>query len=427
MINRLKKLPKFYGPVLKTASSIAAGQGSSIYLVGGVVRDLFLNRDIFDLDIVVEGDAIALAEELASRLKAEFKKHHCFGTATVELKGYKLDFATSRKEYYSFPGALPKVSPASLGEDLFRRDFTINAMAISLNKKDYGRLIDIYNGVNDLKSGKIRVLHENSFMDDPTRILRAIRFEQRFSFMMDLKTSHLLREAINAKALTLVSPHRLRDEIILILKEAQPLKHIKRIDKLIGINFIHKDLKLKNDDYVFFKRAQGISSGYLKSFKTLRKQQYWIIYLSKILIRLSAKSLENLLHDYAFRKGERIIILSIKASLFKARKLKKPLKKSLIYRFLNPLSFEAILFFYVYYPDKIARENIDCFLKELVKTNLRIRGRDLTRLGLVPNILFGKVFEKLMHVKIDKGISTKKGEMIEALEIFRSLSRPKPD
>ena len=267
MVNRLKKLSPQFRSILKSSSALANSSGFDIYLVGGVVRDLILKRKVFDLDIVVEGNAIAFAKELAGLLKSEFRRHHSFGTATINFDGHKIDFATARTEKYSHRGALPKVSPASLDKDLLRRDFTINAMAISLNKADYGKLIDIYNGLEDLEKGLIRVLHPVSFQDDPTRILRAIRFEQRFSFEIEPGTFKLMKKALKEQSLELVGPHRLRDEIILILKESKPSNYIKRIKELVGFSFIGKAIELGRMSFLLLARIEEAVLYYEKRFK----------------------------------------------------------------------------------------------------------------------------------------------------------------
>ncbi|MCF7886969.1 MAG: hypothetical protein K9L71_00960, partial [Candidatus Omnitrophica bacterium] len=157
MINKLKRLNPQFKNVLKTSSKSAKRFGYNIYLVGGVVRDLLLNRPVFDLDIVVEGDAILLVKQIAKQLNEDFRRHHSFGTATLYHHGHKIDFATARKETYPHSGSLPKVKKSFLKEDLARRDFSINAMAISLNKKNYGELIDFYQGRQDLKNRSIRI------------------------------------------------------------------------------------------------------------------------------------------------------------------------------------------------------------------------------------------------------------------------------
>ncbi|MCX5710840.1 MAG: tRNA nucleotidyltransferase, partial [Candidatus Omnitrophica bacterium] len=192
----LERLPKEIRELVYFTKDLAAYRGMPAYLVGGFVRDLILGVRNFDLDIVVVGDGIKFAEYFSRALKAKLIRHKRFGTATVVLKpGLKIDIATARSEFYPHPAHLPVVKPGSLKDDLFRRDFTINAMAISLVEKDFGRLIDCYGGKNDLKARSIRVLHALSFIDDPTRIIRAIRFEQRFDFKIDPDTLKLLKEA----------------------------------------------------------------------------------------------------------------------------------------------------------------------------------------------------------------------------------------
>jgi len=175
-IKKIEKLPPGVKNVLKRVSIISRRLDSPVYLVGGIVRDFILGRDNCDLDIVIEGDGLKLTHALSDYYKADFRRHHAFGTATVYFKGFKIDIATARKETYVLPGALPQVKRSNLKDDLLRRDFSINAMAVSLNRADYGRLVDYYGGYTDLKKKIIRILHDGSFRDDPTRIFRAIRF-----------------------------------------------------------------------------------------------------------------------------------------------------------------------------------------------------------------------------------------------------------
>jgi tRNA nucleotidyltransferase (CCA-adding enzyme) len=428
MVNRLKTLSKEFKKILKATSLAAESIGFSIYLVGGVVRDLLLRKDIFDLDIVVEGDAAKLAERLAKDLGGTFNRHHAFGTATVIIGTKKIDFATARVEHYSRSGALPKVSPASLEDDLFRRDFTINAMAISLNKKDYGRLIDIYSGLKDLKNGTLCVLHEKSFLDDPTRILRALRFEQRFAFSFSADTSALLAEALNKKALNMVSDHRLGDELVLILKEPRPRRYIKRIDKLLGFSFIDRNLRLKIHHYSFLLRLEKIVKYYQGKYKNQRDLQAWVIYLAAIVVDIQSDTLSRFFHDFAFRKGERIIIHSIKNNLKSIKTVNKAQAPSKIYKALSDFSFEALVFFYAYYPLKQLRKNIDNFLSSYIHVKIKVKGKDLKALGLKPEKLYGEVFKKLLYSKLDQGFKYKRDELRQAKLILNEiLKSPKPE
>lgn len=412
-ITLLKKLPLSVRKYLRMFSSLAEALNYKIFLVGGIVRDLFLARENLDLDIVVEGDAIEFVKALSKKLNAEFVKHHSFGTATLYLNNLKIDFATARKEFYPCWGALPKVVASTIREDLFRRDFTINAMAMSLNRESWGDILDFYGGVNDLDKGLIRVLHPESFLQDPTRIFRAIRFEQRFSFRMEPYTLSLLKEAIRLGALRWIDEHRIRDELILILKEPTPYRYIRRINQLVGFSFINEKLTLKKSDFLFLMRIQKSLHTYKKKFKKYRELQEWIIYLAGIVYKLKEDALFQFFLHFGLRKGERKIILSIKDNFYKVRGLKRVKSKVGIFEILNPLSFEAVVFFYAYFRDKIIRKKIFIFLEKLAYIRLKLKGEDLKRAGYRDKTNYAKIFKRLLHKKIEKNIYTKSQELKE--------------
>ncbi|MFA5271244.1 MAG: CCA tRNA nucleotidyltransferase [Candidatus Omnitrophota bacterium] len=422
MINKLKNLSPESTRLLESFSGLAEFLGIKIYLVGGAVRDLMLGRKTFDLDIVVEDDAIKFAHRFCEKNKKKFKKHHVFGTATVYFENYHVDFVTARSETYVFSGALPRVLPASLREDLFRRDFTINAMAVSLNKPDYGTLIDFYGGEKDLKSGLIRTLHDKSFLDDPTRILRAVRFEQRFSFKLEKSTLSFLRQAAKARAFDLVNPHRLRDELLSILKESNPCRYVARLSKLKALSFIDKKLQINKKDALLFGRIDKAICFYEKTFKIHRKLEGYILYLTAILIKLSRNEVVAFMNRFGLKKGDRIRILSIYDNLGKAKKLNRKALPRKIYQFLNPLSFESVIFFYANYPQKGIRRHINFFLNNLSVMRLELKGHDLKQMGFAPLNLYGKLFERLLYAKMDKGLATVEEEIKEAKAIFKNLS-----
>lgn len=423
MVSRLKKLSLQFRKILKTSSALSRRYNYKIYLVGGVVRDLLLGKEVFDLDIVVEGDAIKLAAALSRKLKVELMRHHAFGTATINWQGHKIDFATARTEKYSRWGALPKVKPASLAEDLKRRDFTINAMAIGLNRSDYGKLIDWCGGLKDLKRGVIRILHSQSFLEDPTRIFRAIRFEQRFGFKIEPQTLSLLKQAINKKVLNLVNQHRLRNELILMLKEDKPYRYIKRVDKLVGFSFIDSKLKLRPRDFKLIQRIEKTLSQYQDNFKKTRKLEAWLVYLGGILVRFSLVKVRTILADFGFKKGERIIINSLCRDLSKIKKLEIVVSPKAIYRRLNHYSLEAILFFYAYYSKIRLRKNIAYFLDELIHSRIKLSGHDLKELGFEPSVIFGQALKELAYTKINKKLKTKSDEIKEIKRIVKRLSK----
>jgi tRNA nucleotidyltransferase (CCA-adding enzyme) len=207
--------------------------GFRAFVVGGAVRDLLLGQKTLDLDIVVEGEGIPFAVRLAESLQARLKSHERFGTATIIFQdGLRLDVATARTEVYDRPAALPRVTPGSIRDDMYRRDFTINAMAASLMPGEYGRLLDDFRGLRDLRQRRIRVLHEKSFLDDPTRIFRAVRFESRLGFRIVRSTRALIDEALSRRILDGLEDYRVATELRLILEEPEPAGPVRRLAEL---------------------------------------------------------------------------------------------------------------------------------------------------------------------------------------------------
>ena len=229
MENLLLRLDSKSLSLVRSVGALAGEHGLAAYLVGGPVRDLMLRLPNIDLDITVEGSGIRLAEAFAALHRdAKVAKYPSFKTATVRLAdGRLVDFATARQETYARGGAFPAVKPAGIKEDLIRRDFTINAMAIGIDPKNEGRLIDPFDGSSDLRLKNLRILHEKSFLDDPTRILRAARFKARLGFKIEAKTLKLLKSAIKIKVLDTIKPQRYLKDFNKILKEPKSLEAIK--------------------------------------------------------------------------------------------------------------------------------------------------------------------------------------------------------
>lgn len=232
-VDLAKKLPKKFFNIIKLVAKIADTKNLPVYIVGGPVRDIFLGMPNYDLDFVVEGDGIGFARALNKALKGDLKIHQAFKTATIFYKKFRIDVVTSRRESYKRCASYPDVMPGTIKEDLFRRDFTINAMAVCVNKKNFGRLVDFYNGLSDLKKGVIRVMHNRSFVDDPTRIFRAVRFSARFGFKIEPRTKKIIKEAILGGLLGEVNRGRIRKEIELFLEEKNPMKCLEVFSNLI--------------------------------------------------------------------------------------------------------------------------------------------------------------------------------------------------
>ncbi len=234
-------------------------RADGVYLVGGTVRDILLGEESFDVDIAVEGDAIAFGYALAETLGGRATPHQRFGTAIVQYgDGERVDVVTTRTEFYDAPGALPTVERAGLREDLFRRDFTINAMAASLAADDLGRLVDPYGGRADIHARILRVLHNLSFIDDPTRIFRGIRYEARYGFRFDEHTLRLLRGCIEMGLVGDLSSSRLRDELVALLEDPGAPDGMRRLGELGADRAIHPHLRGDDEAAALFSRASAL-------------------------------------------------------------------------------------------------------------------------------------------------------------------------
>lgn len=429
-----KHLPADIHAILRLIGRLAKSVGSEAYIVGGFVRDLFLGVKNFDVDITVEPDGMQFAKVLARELNGKAVLHKRFGTASVFArwphKGkekkhpdiMRIDITTARTEHYEKPAALPQVKFSSIKDDLFRRDFTINAIAASLNPGTFGALIDFFSGYRDITDGIIRVLHDGSFIDDPTRIFRAVRFEQRFNFKIDEHTMGLIKNAVNLKMFEKVEKQRIRDEIIQILKERNPIKALLRMDELHEFRFIHPKIKLTKRVLKILKSVKSSADYFNTISRKKRSIDVWLIYFMALLKELTLKEVQYMCADYVFRKGDRLRILSYREKGDKVRNfLNKPgiLAPSRVYKILEPLSFEVILIVYAEAKNKRARTRIHNFLTKYNSVRLKIKGDDLKQLGIKPGPQFKDILTKTLYAKIDGKIKTKKDEQMFALRKFR--------
>ncbi len=430
--NLLKKmvsvLPAEIMGLLKNIGNLANSVDYRAFVVGGLVRDLELGVKNLDLDIVVEGDAIKLGQELAKELGASLVIHRRFGTCSVITKDrFKIDLATARKEIYEHPAALPKVQFSSLKDDLIRRDFTVNAMAISINKDSFGQLIDFFNGEEDLSAGRIRVMHDGSFIDDPTRIFRAVRFESRFAFRIDAHTEELIKTAIKKEMFDKVAPQRIRDEIELILKEKDPLKSLKRMAQLDELRFLHPGMKLSAQMVRLYGLIDKICAWYNGSAFRKRSIEKWLMYLMALTRPLSYKETVSFCDKFSLRRGEKIRMVSYKKDAGKIlEKLasKKSLLPSKIYCLLEPLSFEVILMIAAEAESgrgpgkKLVTRRIEDFFRKYNGMRISVKGEDLQSLGLKPCPEFKTIMKKVLYEKLDGKLKNKNDEIGYAKKIM---------
>ncbi|MDP1544492.1 MAG: hypothetical protein Q8L87_00610 [Anaerolineales bacterium] len=283
-------LPSEKQILLSNIAVQAASLGFPCYVVGGFVRDLLLRRPVNDLDVIVEGDAIQLGKALVKKFGGKLTRHDAFHTAiwrlpsTFDLRPSTLDLITARKETYERPGALPTVTPATIDDDLLRRDFTINAMAVRLDGDHFGELLDPLDGRSDLEQGRIRVLHPRSFVDDPTRIFRAVRYEGRYSFAIELSTLERI-DPESLKALSSLSGERLRHELDLILVEKNAVQILLRVASVGVLDAIHPRFPAFNpDDAEFLEMDNGldipadrVEMGYMLWFMQLSEDEVFSV------------------------------------------------------------------------------------------------------------------------------------------------------
>ena len=392
------------------------------YLVGGCLRDLILGVDNFDLDITVEGNGIIFAQKLAGKLKSGLRIHERFGTATLNLAGrLKVDIATTRQEKYPFSAALPVVSSGSLEEDLRRRDFTVNAMAVSITAGKEHKLIDPCGGQEDLAAGRIRILHNLSFEDDPTRILRAIRFSQRFGFKIEPGTLKLLKEAVSKGLLNKVHPHRMRDELILMLKEKDPLKQIKRLEDLGGLSFISKKVKFRKPTHGLFKLIDKEISWFTKNFPARRQLDTWLIYFTALLKGLTLGQIKEIIRRLGLGKGEGKRIISyrkINQKLIR-RLSSNQVKPEQIFSSLEPLSYEVIVLLRADTPNSNLKKHIADFLEIYNGMRLYVSGDDLAGLGVLPGPGYQKIFTKVLTAKLNGRVKNRQGELALIRELVK--------
>lgn len=411
---QLNRQPKEVLERVKLIARLAEELNYPVYAVGGFVRDLIMGLKDFDLDIVVEGNGINFAKELHSRITGSaFIKHRQFGTATVSFEDKaKVDIASARKEIYEHPASLPKVTFGTIKDDLGRRDFSINAMALDISRHNFGALVDFFAGTDDIKKKLIRALHGASFIDDPTRILRAIRFEQRFNFRIEPRTLRLIREAVDLHMLEKVHNHRLRDELVLILKEPQAIKCVNRINTLCTFKFIHSAMVVGRRTTASLEKIKSIHSWFEKNLSHRRKIELWVLYLAVLLEDLDARELRIILSEFAFRKGEIKIILSFKeASKKTILHLKAARSASHIYRILEGFSYEMILLTLSKTDNPKVKKKITDFLRHYSAARIFISGHDLKAHGITPGPDFKEILKKLLYAKLEGKFESREEEL----------------
>lgn len=382
-----------------------------VYLVGGPVRDILLGRPTFDWDILAEGPGLEFAQAAAHDLKARLLKYPQFQTAKLIFKdGSHLDVATAREEFYERPAALPRVERASIRADLLRRDFTMNTLAVALNPGIFGQLVDFFNGYRDLGEKRIRVLHNLSFVEDPTRIFRAVRYEQRLGFQLEEKTAGLLKTALKIGVLKKLTGDRLRNEIVKVLAEPDPARCLARLQDL-GV-FRGYDPRFRLDEK-WFAPEIGVPAA-LHALHGAREFDIRAVYLLLWLAGFSpsrqAKMVALLRLDRTRLKNAHELA-RLPDTVKKTLKCRKP---SEYCQTLSRFTAEFLAAFWVLVPE--VRPALEEYWNRWRHVRLKISGADLKKAGLREGPEMGKIMRKLLKMKLD-GLLPEKDELKAAFQL----------
>jgi tRNA nucleotidyltransferase (CCA-adding enzyme) len=408
-----ERLPAQAFVLLESAGRLADRLNVSAYVVGGIVRDLLLGRSNLDLDLVIEGDGIAFARELAGQLGGRVKVHERFGTAIVIVPdGLRLDVATARTEYYEYPTALPTIEHSSIKKDLYRRDFTINTLAISLNGRRFGELVDFYGGQRDLKDKVIRVLHSLSFVEDPTRVFRAIRFEQRFGFRLSKETLALIKGAVKMDLFHRLSGQRLLNEVILLFSEQEPRRAVARLAELDLLRFIHPALKWSARLESLLRAAEDAVRWYRLLYLN-RKLDVWLVYFMAVMEVLPPRAVGETIQRLSMpaRDADRIRGARAAADTVLRRLARRPPPQpSETYRALNGLGDETLLLLMAKSQSESVKRQVSAYLTVYQRTKPSLTGADLKSLGLQPGPLYKKILDRLLDARLNGEVSTDEQE-----------------
>ncbi|MBS4023081.1 MAG: CBS domain-containing protein [Dethiobacter sp.] len=418
-------LPRKLQSLLLLVGQTADREDVRVYAVGGFVRDLLLRIPNHDLDLVVEHEAIPFARKLNELLRGQLKEHEQFGTASIELPdGSNIDLVTSRQEFYSHPAALPEVEQSNLKNDLFRRDFTINTLACSLNIQHFGLLHDFFHGVGDLEKGLIRVLYNLSFVEDPLRVLRAIRFEQRFQFKIEETTLSLVENAAQTRVLEKVSKERLYEEITLALAEEKAPEILAR----------YFELGLGETFFPGIRPTQSL----IKRLYAAREMRQWslcnwkdaepmpsVLYLAAVLYDLSYQEARHSCRRLRLSREEREKVLTVLESVPRLLTLflsREEPSQSGIYRALASQPVETLLFLQIQSGDSRIWKKTSLYWEKLRHQQTLVNGNDLVELGYKPGPHFQQVLRAVHEARLNGEITNREEELALVNKLFAALT-----
>jgi tRNA nucleotidyltransferase (CCA-adding enzyme) len=407
-------LPEEIIGLMRTVGRVADSLGYNAYAVGGFVRDIFLHHENPDTDVVIEGDGIEFAKALTASLGGRVRAHEKFRTAVVILpNGRKIDVATARLEYYKSPGALPTVEMGSIKLDLYRRDFTINTLAIKLNPAGFGTLIDFFGAQKDLKRKVIRVLHNLSFVEDPTRVFRAVRFEQRFDFRIGKLTSALIENAVKMDFFSSLSGRRLFSELRQILEEERPVMALQRLNEYNLLKVIHPKIVYNPDLETLLNSVEKVLTWHNLLFleEPCRK---WMVYLLALMRSFDQGVAEGLSDRLQLAPRHRKVLSyeKIKAEAWlKRMACQQILKNSDLYRRLRPFHTETLLYIMASTARESIKRAISNYITRLRSITTSLSGNDLKEMGFRPGHVYREILDSLLDARLNGEVKTREDEL----------------
>lgn len=409
--------PAWVQGVLELARDVAGRRGEPVYLVGGVVRDLMLRRPNEDVDLVVEGDGIGFARDLAGVGGGSCHPHEPFMTAVVILPGgLRIDVASARTEFYRTPAALPEVETSLIRQDLYRRDFTINALAVALSGDRFGTLVDFFGGRKDLERREIRVLHSLSFIDDPTRAIRAVRYARRLDFAIAADTRHLIATALREGVFDRLSGQRLRHELQLLLAEAHPAAALELLAELGLLEAIVTGLGWSNELAGYFLELEGITKWFeVEGLGSL--PEAWILYLEGAILDLGARGAETLARRLALSGAafERFTAVPGEVAGLLGQVAGSERRSGLV-RAVEAAQTVSVLLAMARLELGPRRRLADA-LERSVRQELPVRGADLVKLGIPQGPWIGAALEATRDALLDGEIGEE-----DAVELARTCA-----
>lgn len=443
----MEKLPPPLWALVQAAGEVAAELGQPLYFVGGIVRDLLLGQLPTDLDMVVEGDAIRLARQLQQTVGGEVHAHGRFGTAkwTLDTAVWQtvldketltpsprrphrphlltpssslpssIDFVTARTEFYREPSALPEVTHGSIKLDLHRRDFTINTLAVRLDGAFLGQLLDFYGGQRDLAQGIIRVLHSLSFVDDPTRILRAVRLEQRLGFHIEARTAELITNAL--PLLERVSGSRIRHEFELAFRENNPAPVMQRLAEMDVLAHLHPAATWSEANAAAFARLRPLLTDPLwRDFQEDETPAF--LYFALWVTPLSEPAQTELVERLRVRKMTRLDVVACTQAWAALTDLPPDARPSQVEKVLRPYHPRVLLVVRALLDEARLVALLEQYVREWRGIKTAVTGNDLRALGLKPGPRFGAILDELLAARLDGRVADEAGERALLAELI---------